>query len=75
MILLFASRGEFTKLDADQSGFISKGKEPCDGNGDDENRGDGGDGVIELAEENVFLQTFFQTKCLLSSLAASLGIR
>ena len=26
MILLFASRGEFTKLDADQSGFISKGE-------------------------------------------------
>ena len=26
MITLFASRGEFTKLDADQSGFISKGE-------------------------------------------------
>ena len=26
IIILFASRGEFTKLDADQSGFISKGE-------------------------------------------------
>ena len=26
MLILFASRGEFTKLDADQSGFISKGE-------------------------------------------------
>ena len=26
IIIFFSSRGEFTKLDADQSGFISKGE-------------------------------------------------